>query len=114
MLAELRLQLSEVGADAERPAVLTGYLQEEFVQLDADDVTVPQASEAAPDVRVVAVAAVGAPLAALGQPAKGRGRCSLHSGMSCGATWEPTVGCGWNATTRPWNFHRRVRPITNG
>ena len=43
MDAELRLQISEDGADAERLAVLTGYLRTELLQLDVEDVTAPQA-----------------------------------------------------------------------
>jgi hypothetical protein len=71
MAGELRLQISEEGADAERLGVLTGYLRAELLQLDVEDVTTPQAGEAPPGARVVSVAAVGALLVALGQSAEG-------------------------------------------
>jgi hypothetical protein len=67
----LRLQLSEEGADAERLAVLTGYLRAELLQLDVEDVTAPQTGEAPPGARVVGVAAVSGLLVALGQSAGG-------------------------------------------
>jgi hypothetical protein len=71
MDCELRLQLSEEGADAERLAVLTGYLRAELLQLDVEDVAAPQPGEPPPGTRVVGVAAVGALLVALGQSAEG-------------------------------------------
>ena len=71
MDSELRLQLFEEGADAERLAALTGYLRAELLQLDVEDVTTSQAGEAPPGARVVGVAAVGALLVALGQSADG-------------------------------------------
>ena len=39
MHGEVRLQLSEDGADAERLEAQTGYLRAELLQLDVDDVT---------------------------------------------------------------------------
>jgi hypothetical protein len=68
---ELRLQLSEEGADAERLAVLTGYLRRELLQLDVADVSALQAGEPPPGSRAFDVAAVGALLIALGQSADG-------------------------------------------
>jgi hypothetical protein len=68
---ELRLQLSEEGADAARLAALTGYLRAELFQLDVEDVIAPQAGEAPPGARVVGIAAVGALLVTLGQSAEG-------------------------------------------
>ncbi len=82
MGGELRLQLSEEGADAERLAVLTGYLRAELLRLDVEDVTAPQAGEAPPGARVVGVAAVGALLVALGQSAEG-----LRSVVSAIGDW---------------------------
>ncbi len=79
---ELRLQLSEEGADAGRLAVLTGYLRAELLQLDVEDVTAPQAGEAPPGSRVVGVATVGALLVALGQSADG-----LRSVVSAIRNW---------------------------
>ena len=68
---ELRLQLSEDGADAVRLAALTGYLRAELLQLDVEDVTAMQAGEPPPGARVVDVAAVGGLLVTLGQSAEG-------------------------------------------
>jgi hypothetical protein len=68
---DLRLQLSEEGADAERLAVLAGYLRGELLQLDVEDVTALHVGEAPPGARVFDVAAVGALLIALGQSAEG-------------------------------------------
>lgn len=44
---ELRILLSEEGAEAERVADLTGYLREELLQLDVEDVAAAP-GEAAP------------------------------------------------------------------
>jgi hypothetical protein len=71
MAGELRLQLSEEGADAERLAVLTGYLRTELLRLDVEDVRTLPAGEPPPDARVSGVATVGALLIALGQSAQG-------------------------------------------
>jgi hypothetical protein len=71
MDGDLRLDLSEEGADTERLAVLTGYLRAELLQLDVEDVTAPQDSEPPPGARVVGVAAAGALLVGLGQSAAG-------------------------------------------
>jgi hypothetical protein len=71
MDSDLRLQISEEGADAERLAALTGYLRTELLQLDVDDVTPPRAAGAPPGARAVGVAEVGALLVAVGQSADG-------------------------------------------
>jgi hypothetical protein len=71
MDGELRLQLAEEGADAERLAALTGYLRSELVQLDVEDVTALPAGDPPPGSRVFGVATVGALLIALGQSAEG-------------------------------------------
>ena len=71
MGGELRLHLSEEGADAERLAMLTSYLRAELLQLDVEDVTALQAGEPPPGSRVFGVATVGALLIALGQSAEG-------------------------------------------
>ncbi len=71
MDTELRLQLSEDGADAERLAVLTGYLRAELLQLDVDNVTALEAGAPPPGSRAFDVAIVGALLVALGQSAEG-------------------------------------------
>jgi hypothetical protein len=71
MEGELRLQISEEGADLERLAVLTGYLRGELLQLDVEDVTALPAAEAPPGARGADVAAIGALLIAIGQSAEG-------------------------------------------
>jgi hypothetical protein len=68
---ELRLQLSEEGADAERLAVLTGYLRAELLRLDVEDVRALPAGEPPPGARAFGAATVGALLIALGQSAQG-------------------------------------------
>jgi hypothetical protein len=82
MNAGLRLQLSEDGADAERLAVLTGYLRAELIRLDVDDVTAVPAGAAPPGARVSGAATVGALLVALGQSAEG-----LRSVVSVVSDW---------------------------
>jgi hypothetical protein len=71
MDGELRLHLAEEGADAERLAVLTGYLRAELLRLDVDDVTALPAGQPPPGSRAFDAAAVGALLIALGQSADG-------------------------------------------
>lgn len=68
---ELRLQVSEEGADAERLATLTGYLRAELLRLDVENVTAPHAGEAPPGARVVDPATAGALLVALGRSIEG-------------------------------------------
>jgi hypothetical protein len=68
---ELRLQLSEDGADAERLAALTGYLRAELLQLDVEDVTALPAGAPPPGARAFSADTVGALLIAVGQSAEG-------------------------------------------
>jgi hypothetical protein len=68
---ELRLQISEDGADAERLATLTGYLRAELLQLDLEDVRALPAGEPPPGARVFSAVTVGALLIALGRSAEG-------------------------------------------
>ncbi len=82
MDGELHLQLSEDGADAERLAVLTGYLRSELLRLDVEDVRALPAGEPPAGARAFDVAAVGALLIALGQSAEG-----LRSVVSVIAGW---------------------------
>ncbi|KUN95112.1 hypothetical protein [Streptomyces resistomycificus] len=63
---ELQILLSEEGAEPERVAELTGYLRDELLQLDVDDVTAPAAEEVPPGARAVDVASIGSLLVALG------------------------------------------------
>jgi hypothetical protein len=82
MARELRLQVSEEGADAERLSMLTGYLRGELLRLDVEDVTALPAEEPPPGSRVFGVATIGALLIALGQPAEG-----LRSVLSAIRDW---------------------------
>ena len=82
MDGELRLQLSEEGADAERLAVLIGYLRSELLHLDVEDVSALPAGEPPPGARVFGVATVGALLIALGQSAQ-----ALQSVISVIQNW---------------------------
>jgi hypothetical protein len=65
----LRVQLSEEGADAERVDVLAGYLRAELLQLDVEDVTSIGAGEAPPGTRGSEVSVVGGLLVTVGQAA---------------------------------------------
>ncbi|MGH3695949.1 MAG: hypothetical protein ACRDRX_18480 [Pseudonocardiaceae bacterium] len=67
----VRVQLCEVGADAERLGTLTGFLRTELLQLDVQDVTAWRAGDAPPGTRALDVAAVGGLLISLGQSAAG-------------------------------------------
>lgn len=82
MDVELRLQLSEEGADAGRLAALTGYLRAELIQLDIEDVKPLPVGEAPPGARVFGAAAVGALLVAVGQSAD-----ALRSVVSLVSDW---------------------------
>lgn len=63
---ELQILLAEEEAEAERVAELTGYLREELLELDVDDVTTLPGEEAPPGARAVEVAQIGALLVTLG------------------------------------------------
>ncbi|MFD3497021.1 hypothetical protein ACFWWT_05930 [Streptomyces sp. NPDC058676] len=63
---QLMILLSEEGAEAERVAELTGYLREELLQLDVDDVTAVPGEAIPPGARAVDVAQIGSLLVALG------------------------------------------------
>lgn len=82
MAGELRLQISEEGADAERLATLTSYLRTELLQLGVENVVAMQAGEVPPGARAFGAAAVGALLVALGQSADG-----LRSVLSVIGDW---------------------------
>jgi hypothetical protein len=71
MDGELRVQLSEEGADAERLDALMGYLREELLQLEVEDVTALRVGQPPPGARAFDVAAVGGLLVALGSSAEG-------------------------------------------
>lgn len=83
----LRILLTEEGAEAEDIAELAGFLREELLQLDVDDVTtVTGEEEFPPGARAVDITTIGALLVSLGSSATGlsqvmnairewRGRC---------------------------------------
>lgn len=71
MVGELRLRVSEEGADAERLAALAGYLQAELFQLDVEDVAWLSTRGPPPGVWVSGVTAVGGLLVSLGKSAEG-------------------------------------------
>ena len=91
MDGELRLHLSEEGSDAERLAVLTGYLRAELLQLaDVEEVSALPADEPPPGARVFSVVTVGALLIGLGQSVEG-----LRSVVSVIRDWlRRTEGTG--------------------
>ncbi|MFI7015353.1 hypothetical protein [Streptomyces sp. NPDC050164] len=66
---KLQILLTEEDAEAERVAELTGYLREELLDLDVDDVTALTCGEAPPGARAVDVTAIGALLVSLGSSA---------------------------------------------
>jgi hypothetical protein len=71
MVGMLRLQLAEEGADPERLNVLTGFLRQELLQLDVDDVTALPAGEPPLGARGLDAATVGGLLIAVGSAAQG-------------------------------------------
>src|SRR5918994_4112860 len=71
MASELRVQLAEDGADAERLDELTRFLRDELLQLDVDDVTALRVGEPPPGARVFDVLAVGGLLVSLSRSAEG-------------------------------------------
>lgn len=66
----LRIQLSESGADVERLDTLTGYLRDQLLQLDVDDVTRTRVGDPPPGTRAFDVTAVGGLLVSLGKSAE--------------------------------------------
>lgn len=82
MSDELRLRISEDGADLERLARLSGYLRTELLELDVENVVVLKDGVAPPGTRGSEVAVVGGLLVALGQSAQG-----LRSVVSVVVDW---------------------------
>jgi hypothetical protein len=79
---QLRLQVSEENADAERLAALTGYLRSELLQLEVENVSAPLDGIPPPGSRAVSVASVGGLLVTLGQSAQ-----SLNAVISVVSAW---------------------------
>lgn len=82
MSGELRVQLSEDGADAERLDLLTGYLRRELLQLDVEDVVPFATGEPPPDGRGYDLAAMGGLLVTFGRSLAG-----LRSVVSAIGKW---------------------------
>lgn len=114
MDGELRLHLAEEGSDAERLAMVTGYLRGELLELDVEGVTALPSGEPPPGARTFGVDTVGAVLIALGQSADG-----LRSVVAVIRNWlrrgeRSAARSGWNSTVTSWNCRRRARLIGNG
>ncbi|GGN58115.1 hypothetical protein GCM10011579_021060 [Streptomyces albiflavescens] len=88
---QLLIRLSEEGAEAEEVAQLTGYLREELLTLDVDDVRTVPAGEIPPGARVVDAALVGTLMVSLGKSLTG-----LSQVVSVLRDW-----LGRTRTTRP-------------
>jgi hypothetical protein len=71
MVAELRLQVSEDRADAERLAKLASYLRAELLQLDVEEVTALQFGKLPSGARAAWPTTIGGLLVILGNSAKG-------------------------------------------
>jgi hypothetical protein len=69
----LLLQLVEEGADDERLDALTGFLRQELLQLNVDDVSVLPVGEPPPGARGWDAAAIGGLLVTVGSAAHGLG-----------------------------------------
>jgi hypothetical protein len=69
MHSDVRVHLSEDGADAERIDTLTGYLRQELLRLDVQGVSALRAGPPPPGSRAFDVAAVGALLVTIGESA---------------------------------------------
>jgi hypothetical protein len=94
MGSELRLQLSEDGADVERLDALTRFLRQQLLQLDVQDVTALRTGEPPPGARALDVAAVGGLLVSLSSSAGG-----LRAVVAAVRNWLPH-GEGTRRTVR--------------
>jgi hypothetical protein len=70
MRQQLQVSLSEDGADEERLDTLAGYLRDELMQLDVEDVTALGIGEPPPGSRGLEIAAAGALLVSISQSAE--------------------------------------------
>jgi hypothetical protein len=82
MPGELRVQLSEVGADEERLASLTGHLRAALLQLDVADVRALPVGPAPPGTRSFELVAAGGLLITLGKSVD-----ALRAVVSAIGTW---------------------------
>ena len=120
MDGQLRIQLSEDGADAARLDALTGYLRQDLAQLDVDDVTALPAGPPPPGARAVDATAVGGLLVALSGSADGLRslvravQAWLGRGSGVGRTIRLEIGgdaleLSAGQRGRPGAAHRAVR-----
>lgn len=70
MRQDLQVYLSEDGADDQRLDMLAGYLRDELLQLDVQNVTALRAGEPPPGSRGLEIAAAGALLVSISQSAE--------------------------------------------
>jgi hypothetical protein len=96
---DLRVQLSEENADAERLDELASSLRQELLQLDVEDVTALRAGEPPPGARGLELAALGSLLVGLGSSADG-----LRAVISAISGW----------LSRGWGAHRSVKLEIDG
>jgi hypothetical protein len=66
---DLRVQISEEGADVERLATISGYLRAELLELDVENVASIATGELPPGSRAAGVAVAGGLLVTIGQVA---------------------------------------------
>jgi hypothetical protein len=82
MGGELRVQLAERGADADRLDALTGFLRRELFKSDVEDVTALRGGESRPPAQGFDVIAVGRLLVNLSRSAEG-----MRAGVSALRRW---------------------------
>ncbi|WP_406510081.1 hypothetical protein [Streptomyces sp. NBC_00212] len=70
-MSQLRLLLAEEGADAERLDALTGFLREELLRCDVEDVLALRSGSAPPGARSLDMAVIGGLLVSLGHTTDG-------------------------------------------
>jgi hypothetical protein len=90
---ELYVELSEHGAEAERLDMLAGFLRDELLQLDVDDVRRKPAGEVPSGARAFDATAVGGLLVSLGQSTSTlmASITAVRSWLSRGTTTKRTV-----------------------
>jgi hypothetical protein len=71
MVRQLNLHLAEDGASAERLDTMTGYLRQELLDLDVDDVRRAPGGTAPPGTRALDIVALGGLVVTLGRTAGG-------------------------------------------
>ncbi|HSK25670.1 MAG TPA: hypothetical protein VK894_02015 [Jiangellales bacterium] len=94
MDSPVRLELAELDADAERLDELTGYLRQELLELDVDDVTAVRAGPPPPGARALDVLVVGGLLVKLADTA------ALRSVVSAVRRWLSRGDGGTPRTVR--------------